>query len=345
MQPVLGVIVISRAVKHVINAGVLKNVGRPEQHFVVHFFGGQGKRLFGPLRASQGGRRRVGEADFMFRIGWLDVRDAEHVPQAVGAAHNRVVVDIPVFALAGAGVVEVLEGPCRYGHQRSGCRGTSEHQKHAERQDFHRGLPTLNNETLHPEIRRYNPLMNKLILVCLALVTPTQFALAASAPWYRAAALLQKTIGASPCFQVGKPEQPPAGSRVHTIAIQACTDAAARGLAQVIKTDFGYVAINVLKPSGEKDSGPVDPSAEPTLDQLKESFDAAFTQNPYFVAFHPHGRMAEVTLEFKCEVVQLFTDNLADLHGMSNYVAADAFTQVLSMKYGKLRVAANSAVK
>lgn len=185
--------------------------------------------------------------------------------------------------------------------------------------------------------------MKNLAVVCVALLACSPLARAASAPWYRAAALLQKTIGASPCFQVGRPQLPTDGGRVHTIAIQACAETAAQGLALVIKKDFGYVAINVLKPSGEKVSA--DATSQPAVEQLKAAFDAGLTQNPYYVAFHPRGGFADVTVEFKREVIQLFTDNLADLYGMSNYVAAEAFSQVLDLKYDKLKVGTTTSVR
>ncbi|MBI3557248.1 MAG: hypothetical protein HY074_13375 [Deltaproteobacteria bacterium] len=182
--------------------------------------------------------------------------------------------------------------------------------------------------------------MNKFILVVVAFLFIAQSALAASPPWYRAAALLRKTIGASACFQVGKPELPTDGTRTYVITILACSDAAGRGLAQVIKKDFGYVVIRIISPAGVAAANVVE---EPSVDQLKEAFEAGLTQNPYYVAFHPRGGFSNVTVEFKREVVQLFTDNLADLYGNSNYVAADAFSQVLGLQYGKLKVGTTTA--
>jgi hypothetical protein len=187
--------------------------------------------------------------------------------------------------------------------------------------------------------------MKSFLIVLCGLLAFASFARAASAPWYQAAAVLKKTIGASPCAQVGQPVAPTDGTRQWTITIQACSPKTARALAIVLKPQFyTSAAIVVAGPDGAKETAP-DPDKSLSVDELKEAFVAALGENPYFAAARSTRAFAPLTVEFKPEVVQVWSDNISDFYGMTNYVAADAFKQSLRLEFGAIRVGITTSRK
>jgi hypothetical protein len=180
----------------------------------------------------------------------------------------------------------------------------------------------------------------KMKLTLLALFAFSQTAGAASPPWYYARKLLQKTVGASTCLEIAAPQR---HDDHWEIAVKACTDRAAAGLAIALKSGYSKDILYVVqRPNGDALARP-DANATMSASELKDAYEAALEGNPYFSTVH--SRNESLYLEFKHDVIQVFADNMADYYGMMNFVAAEAFSKVLNLAPRSAPVAITTSVK
>lgn len=175
--------------------------------------------------------------------------------------------------------------------------------------------------------------MSKAILGTLlfGMVTIASVGQAASPPWYYNWSLLNSTVGTDPCVKVGElqfpnNDQPLSAKNPILLPLTVCNSDKAELLAIFLKPMLGeMVKVEIHAPDliAEK-------LVNWDLPTLMKNFEQAFQGNPYFLemrraTFGP-------TPVFKAEVIQFFCDNIAVPNSTCNFVAADAFEEVLKHK-------------
>ncbi len=172
---------------------------------------------------------------------------------------------------------------------------------------------------------------NRLICVfVLIFFTATSFAL--SPPQYSLQRKVAHTIGANPNVTVSEVIEE---GDLYVIEISCGARDVAEGLAVILETNYDFggikVEIRILGPNGNPVT--VDPSqqsGEPG-ELAKEYFQKALKGNRYFVKIPEGGggpMMPFLFIEMRAAVIQFWNDNIGDLYGNENYVAAHLFSDV-----------------
>ena len=161
-----------------------------------------------------------------------------------------------------------------------------------------------------------------------------------SPPWETFRSQLAATVGKTPGVKVGQLLERPGG---YTVAVTVQGVARGDALATVLTgtKQIGNVGVEVevQRPNGHRISG-ITPSSSRELAQIEES---ALDGNPMFKtvvvrASSPYSSDETVYPVFTRSVVQFYNDDLTDLHGNANQVAAKAFANVLNLSPNQITV-------
>ena len=169
------------------------------------------------------------------------------------------------------------------------------------------------------------------IFISIFIARPS---IALSPPWWGTQRLYANSFGASPCITVQDLEEK--SSKKYILRIDACQDAVAEALATILKRKWSFgrvkVYVRVYGPEGAQ-ARPL-PLGAGSYEELKALLEKAMLDNPYFVAVreveNPMTHEAVLFVECTKEVIQFWNDNLGDLYGNENYVAAAVFSGVTS---------------
>ncbi|NLF25348.1 MAG: hypothetical protein GX589_06785 [Deltaproteobacteria bacterium] len=177
---------------------------------------------------------------------------------------------------------------------------------------------------------RINPKLATLALLVSALISDS--ALAISPPWYRVQKLYANSVGASPCVTVR--ELTNRTQRRYNLRIDACEDQVAEALTSVFRRRWKLGGVTLIVKVYDSQGKLVIPGTSQTL---KERFNNALKDNPYIHKVHtvnsPLTHLNMVAVECKKEIIQFWNDNIGDLYGNENYVAADVFREITSRKF------------
>ena len=167
----------------------------------------------------------------------------------------------------------------------------------------------------------------------------------ASPPWYYYQAVLKATIGADSCFRVSDVISPEASATRYQVKITGCSVEKSRALATLLTKSSATEILDVvvLLPNGNL----AKPQSPANSQEVAKTITLALTGNPYFVTVHvSHSGglgLSDLFIEFKPEVIQLWSDNISDFYGLSNFVAQSAFGTVLSDHLGNFRIAVTTS--
>lgn len=177
------------------------------------------------------------------------------------------------------------------------------------------------------------------LLVAFTGLSTTAFALVP--PWYFAKAVLEATYGSNPCIKVGEPVAPTPPKQNYQIELQTCATDVAAGLALFAVSPYNVDLVF------KDQNGLVfafDPNARPNFGQLGNAFDAVLKASSYFVRVRKGG-FYDLAAEFKPEVIQIRSDNIADPYGLNSFVAASLFREVIRTEVGGLKVGTTTSPK
>jgi hypothetical protein len=173
--------------------------------------------------------------------------------------------------------------------------------------------------------------MKRLLGFTLCMLFMSTSAYALSPPWYTVRSMLNGTVGASPCVEVG---QVNVDQNPYTLDVTACSNKVASSLAVILRRHwrFGNVQlkVRVLDPTGKEVKPRIQPGPDPVA-AIRARFETALADNPLFSmilenqgVLDPHNFWVET----KKEVIQFFNDDLSDYYGNKNVVAENAFADV-----------------
>lgn len=171
-----------------------------------------------------------------------------------------------------------------------------------------------------------------------------------SPPQYSLYRQITNTIGADTCIDVERPYQE---NEQWYIDVHVCNTLKAQVLAAIMTPDYDFggikVQVRIFNPEEELVPPPV--ILEGDLETVKELFEIALNDNPYFVevlevtdkpATVPWG---DLILVFTPAVIQYWNDNLADPFGYVHFVAQDLFANVLILDFpGGITVSVTTAI-
>jgi hypothetical protein len=173
--------------------------------------------------------------------------------------------------------------------------------------------------------------MKRLLGFTLCMLFMSSSAYALSPPWYTVWSMLNGTVGASPCVEVG---QVNVDQNPYTLDVTACSNKVASSLAVILKRHWTWgevqLKIRVFGPTGKEVNPRIQPGPDPVA-TIRARFETALANNPLFSKilenqgfFDPHN----FWVEMKKKVIQFYNDDLSDYYGNKNVVAEDAFTDV-----------------
>ena len=141
---------------------------------------------------------------------------------------------------------------------------------------------------------------------------------------------IRNTIGRDPLVQVGSLVETPSGDFVVTLTVRGERKARALATLLVRRRNFGNIRFTVrVRTSGGQTVRPI--TSPLTPQQIAELYRRAFDTNELF-SFVRVRRIFGSTFVypvFRARIVQFFNDDLSDLYGNYNNVAAFTFRSVL----------------
>jgi hypothetical protein len=174
--------------------------------------------------------------------------------------------------------------------------------------------------------------MKRLLGFTLCMIFMSTSAYALSPPWYTVRSLLNGTVGASPCVEVGQVnvDQDP-----YTLDVTACSKKLASSLAVILRRDWSFgnvhLHVRVLDSTGQEVNPRIQPGPDPVA-TIKAQFEAALADNPLFSKIIENQSSSQdrnsFWVEIKKEVIQFFNDDLTDYYSNKNAVAENAFRHV-----------------
>jgi len=160
----------------------------------------------------------------------------------------------------------------------------------------------------------------------------------ASPPWLMSESLLKATIGAGECVDVNLEESDDG----YIIKIKACREEVARALSFLINFDeiYGIKKFIFIGPDNSAVEELIVDENDINPEFISKQFSNALNKNPYVHKIeNMENGFSHVYVICKPEVIQVWTDNLSDLYGNSNYVASKLFGKLLKKEFaGKYRI-------
>lgn len=161
-----------------------------------------------------------------------------------------------------------------------------------------------------------------------------------SPPWFTFANEVKYTYGASPYVDVQDLVQVGNG---YELRINVCNNKVAEALRQVLplSKDFGGVIVNVVVYNKCGQVVPV-PNIVYTPETLAKTICEALNGNPLFIgtiltdgklAPEQIGALGQVVVIIKKCIIQFFNDDISDICGNYNAIAATTFTEVSNLAY------------
>lgn len=160
---------------------------------------------------------------------------------------------------------------------------------------------------------------------------------ALSPPWWSMQRVYAYSYGASPCLVVDDLVQQ--GEARYLLRIHACTQETADALASLLRLRWNLGGVRLIVKVFGPGSSHADAYVYGTAsaEQLRERLENALNGNPYLAEIRevidPMTQKAKVFVVCTKEVIQFWDDNLGDLFGNHNLVAAEAFRQVTKKNF------------
>lgn len=175
-------------------------------------------------------------------------------------------------------------------------------------------------------------MLKSLVIASVIAVSLTQSSFALLPPGAVAFNQLVASVGADSCVKIVAPES---FMGAGTTTLKVCDTAKAQALATILQSKVEFLGEIIV---ADANGNAVQPEKFSGFAELAKLVDTAFQGNPYFTKSYPYSPLGITPncamVEFKPEVIEVATDNIANPYSTNAYVAADVFVLFLNADAG-----------